>query len=126
MNLQRHTRHSLRIPFRAGPPDFIPLVLQEALDKGYADGLEPVSGEESIAWSKRLAAEEGILAGISSGGSLAAAMKVAETAPEGSVLLAVLPDTGERYLSTPLFEDIPADMDEAEQVLSASTPGYQY
>ncbi|UWQ81128.1 cysteine synthase A [Leisingera sp. S132] len=113
-------------PIQGWTPDFIPLVLQEALDKGYFDALEPVSGDESIKWSRRLAAEEGILAGISSGGSLAAAMKVAETAPEGSVLLAVLPDTGERYLSTPLFEDIPADMDEAEQALSASTPGYQY
>lgn len=113
-------------PIQGWTPDFIPLVLQEALDKGYYDALEPVSGPDSIAWSRRLAAEEGILAGISGGASLAAAIKVAETAPEGSVLLAILPDTGERYLSTPLFDGIEAEMDADEVALSASTPGFQY
>lgn len=113
-------------PVQGWTPDFIPLVLQEALDKGYFDGLEPVTGAESIAMSRRLAAEEGILAGISGGASVAAALKVAEKAPEGSVILAMLPDTGERYLSTPLFEGIGAEMDDEELTLSHSTPGFKY
>jgi len=113
-------------PVQGWTPDFIPLVLQEALDKGYFDALQPVSGPESIAMSRRLAAEEGILAGISGGASVAAALKVAHLAPKGSVILTMLPDTGERYLSTPLFEGISAEMDEAEITLSHSTPGYQY
>ena len=113
-------------PIQGWTPDFIPLVLQEALDQGYADGMELVTGADGIAWSRRLASEEGILTGISGGASFAAAMKVAEAAPEGSVLLAMLADTGERYLSTPLFDEIVADMDDEERALSASTPGFVY
>ena len=113
-------------PVQGWTPDFIPLVLQEALDKGYFDVLEPVTGPESIAMSRRLAAEEGILAGISGGASVAAALKVAEKAREGSVILAMLPDTGERYLSTPLFDGIGAEMDDEELTLSHSTPGFKY
>ncbi|MEM8548163.1 MAG: pyridoxal-phosphate dependent enzyme, partial [Pseudomonadota bacterium] len=74
--------------------------------------LVPVTDEESIATSKRLAAEEGIFTGISGGATLAAALKVAETAAAGSVLLAMLPDTGERYLSTPLFADVAEGSDD--------------
>ncbi len=70
------------------------------------DELVPVTDEESIAVSRELAAKEGIFTGISSGGTLAAALKVADKAPKGSVILAMLPDTGERYLSTPLFEGV--------------------
>ncbi|NRB16443.1 MAG: cysteine synthase A [Rhodobacteraceae bacterium] len=113
-------------PVQGWTPDFIPLVLQEALDKSYFDGLQPVSGAESIAMSRRLAAEEGILAGISGGASVAAAVKLAETAPKGSVILAILPDTGERYLSTPLYDGIETEMDAAELALSQSTPGFRY
>ncbi|WP_138466434.1 PLP-dependent cysteine synthase family protein [Poseidonocella sp. HB161398] len=109
-------------PIQGWTPDFIPLVLQEALDGGYYDELLPVPGPEGIAWSRRLAAEEGIFTGISGGATFAVAMKVAETAPQGSVILAMLPDTGERYLSTPLFEGIAEGMTEEEQALSASTP----
>ena len=72
-----------------------------------------------------LAAEEGIFAGISGGATFAASVKVAETAPEGSVILCILPDTGERYLSTPLFEGVPEEMTDDEVALSKSTPGYQ-
>ncbi|HSG57272.1 MAG TPA: cysteine synthase, partial [Paracoccaceae bacterium] len=77
------------------------------------------------AWARQLAAREGILTGISGGSSFAIAMQIAEQAPKGSVILAMLPDTGERYLSTPLFEGIPEDMDDEERALSNSTPGYQ-
>jgi len=89
------------------------------------DGLEPVTGPESIAMSLRLAREEGIFTGISGGASMAAAIKVAEKAPAGSTILTMLPDTAERYVTTPLFESIEADMNEAELELSRSTPGFQ-
>ena len=70
------------------------------------DQLVPVTDESAIAVSRALAADEGIFAGISSGATLAAALQVAEQADKGSVILAMLPDTGERYLSTPLFEGV--------------------
>ncbi|MEO9818836.1 MAG: pyridoxal-phosphate dependent enzyme [Paracoccaceae bacterium] len=112
-------------PIQGWTPDFIPHVLQEALDKKYYDELLPVKGADGIAWSRRLAAEEGIFTGISGGSTFAVSMELAEKAPEGSVILCMLPDTGERYLSTPLFEGIAEDMSEEEQALSASTSGYQ-
>jgi cysteine synthase A len=112
-------------PIQGWTPDFIPLVLQEALDKGYYDDLITVPGADGIAWSKRLAAEEGIFTGISGGATFAVAMKVAEKAPKGAVILAMLPDTGERYLSTPLFEGIVEGMSDEETALSQSTPTAQ-
>jgi cysteine synthase A len=80
-------------------PDFLP----EVLNRNVHDELVLVSDDESIDTARRLAAEEGVFTGISAGGTVAAALKVAAQAPEGSVLLAMLPDTGERYFSTPLF-----------------------
>ena len=112
-------------PIQGWTPDFIPFVLQEALDGGYHDALIPVAGPDGIAWSRRLAAEEGIFTGISGGSTFATARKVAETAPDGSVILVMLPDTGERYLSTPLFDGIPEDMSDEEQAISMSTPSAQ-
>jgi cysteine synthase A len=112
-------------PIQGWTPDFIPYVLQEAVDQHYYDELIPVAGPDAIAWSRRLAAEEGIFTGISGGASLAVAIQVAERAPQGSVLCCMLPDTGERYLSTPLFEGVATDMTEEELALSRSTPDYQ-
>ncbi len=83
-------------------PDFVP----EVLNREVADEVLPVSDVDSIATSRRLAAEEGIFVGISAGATVAAALQVAEKASEGSVILAMLPDTGERYFSTPLFEGV--------------------
>lgn len=83
-------------------PDFIP----EVLNRDVFDDLVPVTDDESIAVSRELAATEGIFTGISAGATLAAALIVAKKAPKGSVILAMLPDTGERYLSTPLFEGV--------------------
>ena len=83
-------------------PDFIP----EVLNREVYDELVPVSDERAIEVSRELAAKEGIFTGISSGATLAAALAIAENAPQGSVILAMLPDTGERYLSTPLFAGI--------------------
>jgi len=112
-------------PIQGWTPDFIPYVLQESVDKHYYDELIPIAGPDAIAWSRRLAAEEGIFTGISGGASLAAAIQVAERAPEGSVLCCMLPDTGERYLSTPLFEGVATEMTPEEEALSRSTPGFQ-
>ncbi len=94
-------------------PDFIP----DVLDRKVAHQNIPVTDDEAIATSKALATKEGIFCGISSGGTFAAALKVAEQAEEGSVILAMLPDTGERYLSTPLFADVPDGPDEAQELL---------
>ncbi|MFD1344357.1 cysteine synthase A [Litorisediminicola beolgyonensis] len=112
-------------PIQGWTPDFIPNVLQEAVDKSLYDQLIPVAGPDGMAWARRLAAEEGILTGVSGGSTVAVAMEVAKTAAPGSVILAMLPDTGERYMTTPLFEAIPEDMTEEEQGISQSTPGYQ-
>ncbi|WP_270725124.1 cysteine synthase A [Shimia sp. Alg240-R146] len=112
-------------PIQGWTPDFIPWVLQEALDNGFYDELLTVSGPDSIAWSRRLAAEEGVFTGISAGATFATAMQVAQTAPEGSNILVMLPDTGERYLSTPLFEGIGEDMNADEIAISQSTPSAQ-
>jgi cysteine synthase A len=112
-------------PIQGWTPDFIPFVLQEALDNRGFDDLVTVPGPEGIAWAQKLAASEGILTGISGGATFAVAMRVAESAPPGTAILAMLPDTGERYLSTPLFQEIPEEMDAAELEISRSTPGYQ-
>jgi Cysteine synthase len=112
-------------PIQGWTPDFIPLVLQEAIDKKYFDERLPIAGAEGIKWAKALAQKEGIFTGISGGSTFAVALQVAEKAAPGSVILCVLPDTGERYLTTPLFEGIIDDMDEAEIAISKSTPGYQ-
>jgi cysteine synthase A len=88
-------------------PDFVPGVLNRSVPHRNV----PVTDDEAIAASRALARSEGIFCGISAGGTFAAALKVAETAPEGSVILAMLPDTGERYLTTALFEGVPEGSD---------------
>jgi len=90
-------------------PDFIPAVL----DRSVVDDNIPIDDLTARDTARRLAAEEGILVGISSGATLAAALKVAETAPDGSVFVVILPDTGERYLSTILFEGVNEGSDDA-------------
>lgn len=112
-------------PIQGWTPDFIPKVLQEAVDNGSYEALIPVAGPDGIKCAKDLAQKEGIFTGISGGSTFAVSLEVAKTAPPGSVILCMLPDTGERYLSTPLFESIGEDMDEEELEISRSTPGYQ-
>lgn len=112
-------------PIQGWTPDFIPHVLQEAVDNKLYDELIPVDGADGIAWAKQLAQREGILTGISGGSTFAVAMTIAAEAKPGSVILCMLPDTGERYMSTPLFASIPEDMTEEEMTLSQSTPGFQ-
>lgn len=112
-------------PIQGWTPDFIPLVLQESIDQKYFDEVVPVAGSDGIEWSRKLAQQEGIFTGISGGSTFAVAHGVAERAEAGSVVLCMLPDTGERYLSSPLFEGIPEEMSDEEVALSRSTPGYQ-
>jgi cysteine synthase A len=112
-------------PIQGWTPDFIPHVLQEAIDRRYYDELVPVPGPLGIEWAQKLARKEGLFTGISGGSTFAVAMQIAEKAAPGSVILCMLPDTGERYLSTPLFEGVATDMTDEEVALSRSTPGYQ-
>ncbi|NEQ98457.1 MAG: pyridoxal-phosphate dependent enzyme [Cyanothece sp. SIO2G6] len=112
-------------PIQGWTPDFIPYVLQEAIDNKYFDQLVPIPGLAGIKWSRQLAQKEGIMTGISGGATFAVAMQIAEKAEPGSVILCMLPDTSERYLSSPLFAEIPEIMSEEEVALSKSTPRFQ-
>ena len=95
------------------------------MDLNLADEMVPVPGDEAIATAKALAANEGLLVGISGGGTMCVALEVAKKAPKGTVVLAVLPDTGERYLTTPLFASIDAGINEEELEIAKSTPSFQ-
>jgi len=112
-------------PIQGLTPNFIPKLTGDAVDMGLIDQTLAVSGADAIHWSRELAAKEGIFVGISAGASFAAALQVCMAAPKGSTVLCMLPDTGERYLSTPLFDDIPVDMTDDEFAISRSTPNVQ-
>jgi len=107
-------------------PDFVSSLTEEAMSSGMIDQVVPVSGDDAMALSRELARREGIFVGTSGGATLAAALHVASNAPEGSNIVCMLPDTGERYMSTPLFEDIGEEMTAEEESLSRSTPGYRF
>jgi len=109
-------------PMQGWSPDFIPKITGDAVSEKLIDQLLSIPGPDAMKWSQQLAAREGIFCGITSGATFAAAIKVAEQAAPGSTILAMLPDTGERYLSTPLFADVPAEMTEEETKISLSTP----
>ncbi|MGE5152026.1 MAG: cysteine synthase A [Rhodospirillaceae bacterium] len=113
-------------PMQGWTPDFIPTLTGDAVDQKMIDRILPIPGPEAIRCSKDLAAKEGIFVGITSGATFAGALRVAADAPKGATILCMLPDTGERYLSTPLFADVPADMTEDELAISRSTPGAQF
>lgn len=107
-------------------PDFIPKLAQDVLDAGLVDRFVAVPGAAALTAARDLARREGILCGITSGATFAAALDVARTAPKGARILAMLPDTGERYLSTPLFADVPAEMTAEETAISTSTPRFRF
>jgi cysteine synthase A len=107
-------------------PDFISRLTEDAVAHGLVDEIVPVSGDEALRLSRELARREGIFAGTSSGATLAAALGVARRAAPGTNIVCMLPDTGERYLSTPLFEGITEEMTEDEIAISNSTPGYRF
>lgn len=102
--------------------DFIPKLVDDAVSAGFVDDLRHIGGSDAVAAARSLAKCDGIASGTSGGGTLAGALALAKTLPEGSNVLVMLADGAERYLSTPLFEDIPADMTEEEKELAASTP----
>jgi len=106
-------------------PDFIPKLTGDAVEMKVMDRLVTVPGAEAIRCSKELARKEGIFVGITAGATVAGALKLAAEVDKGSTMLCMLPDTAERYLSTPLFADVPADMTEEELAISRSTPGGQ-
>ena len=107
-------------PIQGWSPDFIPKLTGDAIAAKYVDRIITIPAPEAMQWSKQLAQKEGIFVGVSAGGTFGAALKVCADAPNGATVLAMLPDTGERYLSTPLFADIPADMTEEEQAIARS------
>ena len=113
-------------PMQGWTPDFIPKLTADSMAANGDKTVLLVAGPRAIECSRNLAQQEGIFVGISAGATLAAALEVAESAPDGSNILCMLPDTGERYLSTPLFENIEADMSDEEKALSASTPACQF
>ena len=107
-------------------PDFISKLTEDAVAAGLVDEIVPVAGSRALTLARELARQEGIFVGTSSGATLAAALEIAERSPQGTNIVCMLPDTGERYLSTPLFEDIGEDMNAEEIALSRSTPNYRF
>jgi len=107
-------------------PDFISRLTEDAVAGGLVDEVVGVAGDDALRLARELARREGIFVGTSSGATLAGALKVARRAPTGSNIVCMLPDTGERYLSTPLFDEVSEAMDETETTISLSTPGYQF
>jgi len=110
-------------PMQGWSPDFIAKLAGDAVASKAISEVLRIENPEALKWSKELAKKEGIFVGISSGGTFAGAMKVAAKAPKGSTILCMLPDTGERYLSTPLFGEVGVDMNEEEIAIAKSTPG---
>jgi cysteine synthase len=109
-------------PLQGWSPDFIGKLTGDAVDMKVISQVLRIAGPDALRCSKDLARKEGIFVGITSGGTFAGALRIAAEAPHGSTILCMLPDTGERYLSTPLFADVSIDMTEEEQVIAHSTP----
>ncbi|MBL4819478.1 MAG: cysteine synthase A [Gammaproteobacteria bacterium] len=107
-------------------PDFISKLVNDAIQDQRIDQLVPIAGKDALHFARALAKKEGIFTGITGGATFAGAVQVANSAAAGSTLLCMLPDTGERYLSTPLFEDIDSEMDEEEIDIARSTPNYRF
>jgi len=107
-------------------PDFIPRLVDQVTAAGHIDDYLLIDGDEALRCARELAQQEGIFVGISAGATFSGALRVAETAPQGANILCMLPDTGERYLSTPLFENVASEMTEEEIEISKSTPGFRF
>ena len=107
-------------------PDFIPKLAEDVMAHEWADDYVAVDGGQALELSHALASQEGIFTGISGGATFAGALHIARSAPEGSTILCMLPDTGERYMSTPLFYDITEDMTPEELDISRSTPNHRF
>jgi cysteine synthase len=109
-------------PLQGWSPDFIAKLTADAVKANVISQVIRIPNAEAMRCSQDLARKEGIFVGITSGATFAAALRVSSEAPKGSTILCMLPDTGERYLSTPLFADISIDMTEEELQISRSTP----
>jgi cysteine synthase A len=107
-------------------PDFLPKLVEDAVRLKLIDQILPINGADALMCSRELAQREGIFVGITGGATFAGALQVCRSAPPGANILCMLPDTAERYLSTPLFADIPAEMSEEELATSRSTPNYRF
>ena len=110
-------------PMQGWSPDFIAKLTGDAVASKAVSQVLTIQNADALRCSKELAKKEGIFVGISSGATFAGALRVAAEAPKGSTILCMLPDTGERYLSTPLFADVSVDMTEEEWEIARSTPG---
>jgi len=108
-------------PIQGWAPNFIPLVAEKGLEAKLHDEVKLVGGDIAIQTALDLAQKEGIFCGISGGATVATALEVCREAPKGSVVLAMIPDTAERYMSTPLFAGVPAEMSVEEQEIGNST-----
>ena len=113
-------------PMQGWTPDFIPKLTADAVELGVIDRILKIGGAEALRCAADLASKEGIFVGITSGATFAGALKVCVEAPPGSTVLCMLPDTGERYLSTPLFAAVEAEMNAEELAISRSTPSAQF
>jgi cysteine synthase A len=113
-------------PMQGWSPDFIPKLTADAVGMQVIDRVLTVPGADGMNCSRQLAQKEGIFVGITAGATFAGALQVCRDAAKGATILCMLPDTGERYLSTPLFADIPADMTEEEVKISRSTPSARF
>lgn len=111
-------------PIQGWSPDFIPKLTGDALEAGYVDRVITIAGPDAMRSSRELATREGIFVGTSAGASFAAALRIATEAEKGSTILCMLPDTGERYLSTPLFADILPEMNDEERAIFETTSAF--
>ena len=111
-------------PIQGIGPDFIPRLVEDA--RRYVDRLVAINGADALRCAHELAEKEGLLTGISSGAAVAGAIKLAESVEPGANILCMLPDTGERYLSTPLYQDIEPNMTAEEIAISRSTPRFRF
>jgi len=107
-------------------PDFISKLTEDAVAAGHIDEIIPVAGDDALRLARELARQEGIFVGTSSGATLAAALQVARRSPPGTNIVCMLPDTGERYMTTPLFGSIGEEMTAEELALSRSTPSCRF
>jgi len=112
-------------PMQGWTPDFIPKLTADVVDMHVINRIIPIANADALRCSRDLAQKEGIFVGITAGATFAGALQVCAEAPKGATVLCMLPDTGERYLSTPLFADVPVDMNEEETEISRSTPAAQ-
>ncbi len=111
-------------PMQGWSPDFVPKLAGDAYDSKVIHEIVTIANADALRFSRELAQKEGIFVGISAGGTFAGALEVCKKAAPGANVLCMLPDTGERYLTTPLFADVGVDMNDDELGIMRSTPGY--